>query len=227
MSEWLTRAALAVALLAPLSWAALSLPDRPVGLTEASLEKLPESGVTNPVTAVLLNYRSYDTLLEVAVLLLAVVGAWSMRSGEPPVGQLRGRPLLMALLRVLLPVLFLGAGYLLWVGASAPGGAFQGGAVLAGAGVLMLVSGLADPILRRRSLLRAGLTLGVIVFAACGVAALVLTGRILQYPQGAAGTWILVIELAVMISIGLALCMLYLGGGPPADGETTRGDHGV
>ena len=34
---------------------------------------LAESGVTHPVTAVLLNYRGYDTLLEIAVLLLALL----------------------------------------------------------------------------------------------------------------------------------------------------------
>ena len=82
---------LSLALLAGLSWAVLSLPASPTGLTTESLAKLPESGVTNPVTAVLLNYRGYDTLLEVGVLLLAVVGVWSLRRGEWPAGDLRGR----------------------------------------------------------------------------------------------------------------------------------------
>ena len=59
---------LSLALLAGLSWALLSLPAMPAGLTAESLARLPESGVTNPVTAVLLNYRGYDTLLEVGVL---------------------------------------------------------------------------------------------------------------------------------------------------------------
>jgi hypothetical protein len=37
--------------------------------------KLHQSGVKNPVTAVLLNFRDYDTLLELTVLLLALLGA--------------------------------------------------------------------------------------------------------------------------------------------------------
>ncbi len=85
---------LSLALLAALGWAVLSLPSRPAGLTAASLAKLPESGVTNPVTAVLLNYRGYDTLLEVGVLLLAIVAVWSLRRGEWPASDLLDRPLL-------------------------------------------------------------------------------------------------------------------------------------
>ncbi len=48
------------------------------------------SGVTHPVTAVLLNFRGYDTLLEVAVLLIALVGTWSLRLG--PAARGRDRP---------------------------------------------------------------------------------------------------------------------------------------
>ena len=203
-----------LALLAALSWAVLSLPLPPAGLTEASLAKLPESGVTNPVTAVLLNYRGYDTLLEVGVLLLAIVGVWSLRRGEWPAADLRDRPLLLSLLRIVLPVLVLAAGYLLWIGAFAPGGAFQGGALLGGALVLVMLGGLARRVLNRAGLLRAGLVLGVLVFATVCIITLRLTGGLLQYPPGSGGAWIMVIESAAMISIGLTLGLLYLGGRP-------------
>lgn len=208
---------LALALLAGLSWALLALPARPAGLTAESLARLPESGVTNPVTAVLLNYRGYDTLLEVGVLLLAMVGVWSLRRGELPAGDLRDHPLLMSLLRVLLPVLVLAAGYLLWVGAFAPGGAFQGGALLGGALVLVMLGGLAGRLLPPVRWLRLGLALGVLGFAAVAAAAKLFTGGLLQYPAGSGGTWILVIESAALISIGLTLGLLYLGGRPEED----------
>ena len=208
---------LSLALLAALSWAVLSLPAKPTGLTEASLAKLSESGVTNPVTAVLLNYRGYDTLLEVGVLLLAIVGVWSLRQGEWPAADLRDRPLLLSLLRVVLPVLVLAAGYLLWIGAFAPGGAFQGGALLGGALVLVMLGGLGRRVVNRAGLLRAGLVLGVLVFATvCGIT-LWLTGGLLQYPPGSGGTWIMIIESAALISIGLTLGLLYLGGRPTAE----------
>ncbi len=208
---------LSLALLAALSWAVLSLPAKPAGLTEASLAKLPESGVTNPVTAVLLNYRGYDTLLEVGVLLLAIVGVWSLRRGEWPAADLRDRPLLRSLLRVVLPVLVLAAGYLLWIGAFAPGGAFQGGALLGGALVLVMLGGLARRVVNREGLLRAGLVLGVLVFATICALMLRLTGGLLQYPTGTGGTWIMLIESAALISIGLTLGLLYLGGRPKED----------
>jgi len=205
---------LSIALLAALGWAVLSLPLRPTGLTGASLARLPESGVTNPVTAVLLNYRGYDTLLEIGVLLLAIIAVWSLRRGEWPVRHLHDRPLLMSLLRVVLPVLVLAAGYLLWIGAFAPGGAFQGGALLGGAIVLVMLGGLARRVLAFDRLLRAGLVLGVIVFAAVCAVTMLLTGGLLQYPPGTGGTWILVIESAALVSIGLTLGLLYFGGRP-------------
>lgn len=207
---------LSLAVLAALSWAVLSLPAQPPGLTAEALGKLPESGVMNPVTAVLLNYRGHDTLLEVAVLLLAITGVWSLRQGEFPATDLRERPLLMSLLRVLLPVLVLTAGYLLWIGAFAPGGAFQGGAVAGGALVLGILGGLAGRWMRRESLLRLGLALGVLVFASVCAVTKALTGGLLQYPPGRGGAWILLIEAAALVSIGLTLGLLYLGGRPPA-----------
>jgi multisubunit Na+/H+ antiporter MnhB subunit len=214
MMRRISIALLSLALLGALSWAVVSLPAKPTGLTEASLARLSESGVKNPVTAVLLNYRGYDTLLEVGVLLLAIVGVWSLRRGEWPAGARRDRPLLMSLLRVLLPVLVLAAGYLLWIGAFAPGGAFQGGALLGGALVLVMLGGLARPVLHRGGLLRAGLVLGVMVFATVCAITLRLTGGLLQYPPGRGGVWIMVIESAALISIGLTLGLLYLGGRP-------------
>lgn len=211
MSQRVVLGVLSLGLLAALGWAVLSLPAKPTGLTAESLAKLSESGVTNPVTAVLLNYRGYDTLLEVGVLLLALVGVWSLRRGEWLTGD---RPLLLSLLRVLLPVLVVAAGYLLWIGAFAPGGAFQGGALLGGALVLVMLGGLAGRLLPPSRWLRFGVVLGVLVFAAAGLLAKLLTGGLLQYPTGHGGTWILVIESAAMVSIGLTLGLLYLGGRP-------------
>jgi len=202
-------------LMGALSWAALSLPAKPPGLAKASLDRLGESGVAHPVTAVLLNYRGYDTLLEVGVLLLALAGAWSLGRGEQPAENPQSRPLLLSLLRVLLPMLLLAAGHLLWIGAFAPGGAFQGGALLGGALVLLILGGLARRALKRERCLRAGLALGVLVFAGIAAVTMALTGGLLQYPPGAGGALILVIETAAMVSIGLALGLLYLGGQPP------------
>ena len=59
-------------------------------LPEAVAAHMAESGVEHPVTAVLLNFRGYDTLLEVAVLLLALLGVLTV------VGKRQARPVLPA-----------------------------------------------------------------------------------------------------------------------------------
>jgi len=211
--QWLT-ALVSLPLLVGLWWATFSLPAEPSGLTEEALGRVAESGVKNPVTAVLLNYRGYDTLLEVGVLLLALVCVWSLRSADPIPGGPDNRPLLASLLRFLLPLLVLAAGYLLWVGAFAPGGAFQGGALLAGALVLAMLGGHVAGLTRRPRSLRVGLVVGLTTFALVGTGVIVSTGGFLEYPRASAGVLILLIESTALVSIGLTLGLLFLGGSP-------------
>jgi len=201
-------------LFALLAWTLWSLPAGQPGLTRESLAQLPASGVENPVTAVLLNYRGYDTLLEVAVLLLAIVGVWSLAGVN--VGALERKPpaLLAMLVRVVLPVLVVAAGYLLWIGAFAPGGAFQGGSLIGGGIVLGVLGGLGARFLRRELALRAGLVVGLLVFAGVSAGTMGATGGLLQYPAGTGGTWIMVIESAALVSIGLTLGLMFIGGRP-------------
>lgn len=211
---------LSVALFALLGWAMLALPESPRGLTEPALAELPGSGVSNPVTAALLNYRAHDTLLEIAVLLVAIVGVWSVREDRIEPVDLRGRPLVLSLLRLVLPVLVVAGGYLLWIGSFAPGGAFQGGALLGGALVLLLLAGRGGRALSRERWLRVGLALGLGVFVGFGGGVMLLTGGLLEYPPASAGSWILAIEAATLVSIGLTFGGLFLGGRPAAEDET-------
>ena len=71
---------LLLALAGGLGYAMLSLPDQAPGLSERVNANMATSGVRNPVTAVLLNFRAYDTLLELGVLLVALLGVWSLGS---------------------------------------------------------------------------------------------------------------------------------------------------
>ena len=77
---------LAVPLAGALAWAILDLPAPGRALPAALAAHMDASGVEHPVTAVLLNFRGYDTLLEVAVLLLALLGMWAARGTEAPRG---------------------------------------------------------------------------------------------------------------------------------------------
>ena len=53
--------------------------------------------------------------------------------------------------------------------------------------------------------------------AAAAAATAALTGGLLRYPAGSAGLWILGIETAALLSIGLTLGALYLAGRPDVD----------
>ena len=205
---------LCAALAITLAWALLYTFDNVNNNTTAQAvsENLADSGVSNPVTAVLLNFRAYDTLLELAVLLSAVLGIFSLGGIRSPY-QLAG-PVFDGLARWLVPILMLIAGYLLWVGAHAPGGAFQAGATLAAAAVVLRLAGHHNIGLPQGKSLHMVMTIGVGLFLLVGLSMLALGRAFLDYPPALAGTLILVIETAAMISIAATLVLAFLGGRP-------------
>lgn len=194
-----------------LAWALVDRPEPVVDLPRKAAAALPSSGVDHAVTAVLLDWRSFDTLLEVMVLLVAVLVALALRETQPDSPDRMGleNPLLRGVMSWLLPLMLLVAGYLLWAGAHRPGGAFQAGAVLAAAGVLLRLAGVSLPGFERPWLLRAGLALGGAVFLMAGTLALFAGRPFLAWPESAAGALILLVEIALTVSIGLALLSLF------------------
>lgn len=218
----LSLAAMGFLLFTGLGVALLSLPPdasgEAPGLSGVVAGNLSASGVSNPVTAVLLNFRGYDTLLEMGVLFLAVVAVWSLtpapREALSPPGAV-----LDAFVRVLFPVMILVAGYLLWVGAHAPGGAFQAGSVLAASAVMLLLSGRAVKPRWQGRVLRAVLSLGLGIFIVIGLAVMSVGHDFLQYPVAQAGMLILLIELAAALSIGATLAVLFVGGRFSREGQ--------
>lgn len=211
--NWLLRAAVAIAGLALAAALAVALvqlpPPAAVRLPDLVAMNLEQSGVAHPVTAVLLNFRGYDTLLEVAVLLVALLTLLTLNEGGAPAPAGASDPLLQGLASKALPLMLLTAGYLLWAGAHRPGGAFQAGAVLAAGAVLLQLAGLLPAWTAPRRLLRLGLVLGFLVFL--GVAAVLLgEGAMLLYPPALAGSLILLIEASLTLSLGLILAGLFL-----------------
>ena len=183
---------------------------------------LPELGVGNAITGTLLAYRSVDTLLEKIVLLLALAGIWSLARDSAwgarpaPPGSGRRDDTLTLLGQVLPPLGIVVGIYIVWVGADAPGGAFQGGAILAAMWILVLMARLADPPAVGRIGVRLAATIGPIVFLAIGFAGFALPGGFLSYPAGLAKPLIIVIEVALTFSIAVVLGLLVLG--PPVRG---------
>ena len=209
---------LLLTMVAGLVYVVLSISEQSSGLEKLVLENMEISGVTNPVTAVLLNYRAYDTLLEMVVLLLALLGVWSLE-GIPAHRESSPGPVLDMLSGLLIPLLILVAGYLLWIGAFAPGGAFQAGSVLGAAGVLLLLTGWRPGAWFAGMPLRIIIVTGLVVFIAVGMMMILLGEQFLEYPPSFAGTLILLIEAAATLSIGITLAALFLGGRPGSRGQ--------
>lgn len=200
-------AALAVVLLGVV----LGLPEHAQSLGASVLAHMPESGVGHPVTAVLLNFRGYDTLLEVAVLVEAIVVV-AIRArpgrGEPRTRAETDSPIAV-LVRLLVPGIILVAGYILWRGSNGPGGAFQAGAILAGGGILMIAGGVITVPDMSSRLVRAVLVIGPGAFVLVAAAPLGAGHQLLEYPPGSAGWLIAAIEAALTASIALVLLMFF------------------
>ncbi len=194
---------------AGMGYAVWSLPSHATGLSMDVAANLDNSGVGNPVTAVLLNFRGYDTLLEMMVLLLAVLGVWSL-DGLPPQPGNPAAAVLETLSRFLTPVFILAAAYLLWVGANAPGGAFQAGSVLGAASVLLLLSGWRPRTALMQWPLRLALIAGAGAFILLGLLTLLLEKQLLAYPVAQAGRMILLLESLATVSIAATLAILFL-----------------
>jgi len=195
-----------------LTLALLAGPASP-GLTDAVAESLAGSGASNPVTAVLLNFRGYDTLLEMAVLTSTLVGVWAL-GPAPRIRETDPSPVLLGMNSVLIPLAPLICAYLLWIGASGPGGAFQAGAVLAAAGVLFIISGRRPAVPLPTAPMSWGIVVGLGVFVAVSLAVMPGGRQLLEYPRDLAGILMLLIETAATVSIALILAGLFIGGRP-------------
>jgi multisubunit Na+/H+ antiporter MnhB subunit len=212
----LARAAaalLSAAVAGVLAGAVLSLPEPAPTLAPAAAKNAAATGLGNPVTNVLMAFRAMDTMLEKVVLVLALVGVWSLaqvRSGARPLS--RGgadRDSALAFLARLLPPVGMVVGiYLLWEGADHPGGAFQGGAILAAMWLLVMMAGLGDAPSGSRGWLRLALICGPSVFLTIGLLGLWLGEAFLAYPAAHAKPLILAIEFAMTVTIALTLGLL-------------------
>lgn len=200
-----------------LSVCVLVLPDPAPSLAHPTVLNQEATGVGNPVTAVLLAFRAIDTLLEAIVLLIALIGVWSLaperawggRPGPRQVADPNGK--LAWLARVLAPIGLVAGFYVFWVGADFPGGKFQGATIIASMWLLAQMAGLAEVPPIGRTWLRVGLVAGPLIFIAIGLAGTVTAGAFLAYPVPFAKPLIIAIEMALLPTLVLVLGLLLAG----------------
>ena len=197
----------------------LLLPEPAPTLAAQAAANLAATGLGNPVTAVLMAYRAIDTLLEVVVLLLALLGVWSLapdrlRGGSPgPRHRADPDGILISVAQLLTPIGILVGIHIFWIGSVAPDGEVQGATILAAMWILTTLSGLMDAPAVNRGWLRLLLLIGPAVFVAIGLAGFAMAGAFLAYPVNHAKLLILIIEVPVTLSIAAMLALLVAG--PP------------
>jgi multisubunit Na+/H+ antiporter MnhB subunit len=162
-------------------------------------------------------YRAIDTLLETVVLLLALVGIWSLAparvwGGFPgPRHHADPEGVLTFIAQLLVPVGILVGIHIFWIGSVAPGGEFQGATILAAMWILAMIAGLVDAPSVSRRWLRLLLVAGPAVFLAIGLAGFAMAGAFLAYPAPYAKLLIVTIEVPVTLSIAATLALLVAG----------------
>ena len=211
---------LALGVFLTLALCVLVLPEPAPTLAPQVRDNLSVTGVGNPITGVLLAFRALDTLLEAIVLVIALIGVWSLAPdrfwGGRPGPRYSSDPdgILAYFARLLPPLGIIFAVYIFWAGADHPGGKFQSATILAAMWTLVLMAGLADtPRIGHRGL-RFGIVVGPLTFIAIGVLGLFAAGALLAYPPAWAKPMIVVIEIALLPTLTLILALLLAG--PPA-----------
>jgi len=187
-----------------------------------------ETGASNMVTAVLADYRGYDTLGETVVILTAglacllVLGSFRRRDDVTAAGGAMayafGSDILDVTSRLLFPFIVLFAVYVLVHGHTSPGGGFQGGAICAAAIIaIRLVRGRASGLQLETKSTAALACLGILIYAGTGFVSLLYGRSFLDYgglPLPLEGGHLrelgsLSVEIGVFIAVTAVLVLIF------------------
>ena len=197
-------------------------------LAKRYVELVPHDlGAANVITGILLTYRAFDTLGEVAVLFMVAAGVGLVLSargrrnesspGKAPEPPRPASEIVRTGAQMLVPLIAIFAAYIIMNGHLSAGGGFQGGAVIASSVLLLL---LADPH-RRLDLEFLGYTESVagVLFVLVGVAGIIVAGGFLDnrvLPLGHFGSFfsagaIPVLSILLGIKVGCELSVIIDG----------------
>ena len=152
-----------------------------------------DTEVPNMVTAVLADYRGFDTMFETVVVFIAgmavlaiLKGSGRRRSGKRE-HEVEAEPDLIVTntVRLIVPVIQIFAFYVLAHGHVSPGGGFQGGVVMGASFILVALAWDLDVALARFSMERCILVaaLGIVLYGGIGFLSMLLGGECLAYAE--------------------------------------------
>ena len=196
-----------------------------------------ETHVPNIVTAILADYRGYDTMFETAVILTAGIAVLAILRVYPVQGkvakgaaQLKDavKPdppdlILETTCRILTPVIQLFALYVVAHGHISPGGGFQGGVIFGASFILIAIAYDLPTALKhlpeKCAVILAGT--GVLIYAGIGVLCMLLGGNFLDYsvldrllPVLAAKDryyGMLGVEIGVALTVSAVMFLIFAG----------------
>lgn len=183
-----------------------------------------EAGAENVVTAVVLNYRGYDTLGEVTVIFTAMAGVLAVLGKErkerihayTDYSKVRSSTIVRTFLYFLVPFIVLFSVYVILHGLITPGGGFQGGTII-GASMIIFTAifGLWDASKRISQRIRVPLETGaVLIFYIIGWVGIIGGGTFLTYlmprlhssVQPGVRDWLSII---ILICIGIDCAIIF------------------
>jgi multicomponent Na+:H+ antiporter subunit B len=191
-----------------------------------------ETLVPNMVTAVLADYRGFDTMFETAVVFTAAIAVLlilrrTRRQGEHlPVDRadelIRVDVISRTVARLLIPFIQLFALYVVMHGHHSPGGGFQGGVMLGAGFILLAITYDLRTCLKRMNERKTFVLacVGVLIYAGIGAVCIVLGANFLDYdglgvllPAGekamARSHGMLGIEIGVAIAVMASMVAIY------------------
>ena len=151
-----------------------------------------DTEVPNMVTAVLADYRGFDTMFETVVVfiagmaVLAILKSSARRKGKREY-EVEAEPDLIVTntVRLIVPVIQIFAFYVLAHGHVSPGGGFQGGVVMGASFILVALAWDLEVALARFSAEKCILVaaLGIVLYGGIGFLSMLLGGEFLDYAE--------------------------------------------
>lgn len=226
-----------------LLYAAEDFPDWGSAHTPANQSRVSEYYIThtyddtlvpNMVTAILADYRGYDTMFETVVVFIAGMSIFTIlgvgtakeaQGGLTPPDYLRIRApndlIIRTTCRLLVPVIQIFALYVLAHGHHSPGGGFQGGVIMAASFIMLeLSSDLRARAARftNKMAMLLGIT-GILIYSGWGTVCLFFGGHFLDYsflsaiipdsPEMARSHSMLVVEVGVAFTVSSIMVLIF------------------